>query len=159
MPDAIIGFRRDKKGDAMEHPIKDDFFLEFKAIYNINNEFTDYILINTSSGFKSLSGKEADKLLGISICDLIIGEGGFIPGGRNLYYHMIPNTKRKLEIYFEPTNSWYMVDIFSDKKDKLLVFYSNITRLKENMKNTDLKANEKVSNDEKTMYFHKDSCP
>ena len=116
--------------DVMEYPIKDDFFLKFKALFNEKNQFLDYILVDTSEGFKSLSGKEADKLIGKKLSDLVVTEGNFIPGGKEIYYHMLPNTKRKFERYIKELDRWYFINIFSDKKDYMLVFYSNISKLR-----------------------------
>ncbi len=129
--------------NKMEYPIKDDFFLKFKAILNDKNEFIDYILVDTSSGFISLSGKSPDKLIGRRLSDLIITDGDFIPGGKELFYHMIPNTKRKFERYIADLDKWYFISMFSDKRDSLLIFYTNISKLKEKSNN----RHESVAND------------
>ncbi len=114
----------------MEYPAKGDFFLKFRALYNGKKEFLDYVLIETSKDFKSLSGKSPDKLIGKKLSELVVTEGDFIPGEKEIYYQMIPNINRKFGSYIESLDKFYLITVFSDSKDYMLVFYSDISKLK-----------------------------
>lgn len=44
---------------------------------------------------------------------------------------MIPKTRRKFERYIKGLDRWYLISIFSDEKDYLILFYTDITKMKE----------------------------
>lgn len=117
----------------MEYPARHDFFLSFKALFNSRGEFIDYILINFSENFKIVdSNKRPEQLIGKRLSELFIENEDNILG--ELYYHMLPNTRRKFERYIEKLDRWYLINIFSDDKNYLILFYTDITKLKSEIK-------------------------
>lgn len=114
----------------MEFPNLNDFFLNFKAIYNEKDEFIDYILLDLSDNFTRIFGIKSENLIGKKVSEIILLYPDTIIGLKDIYYNMIPNTRRKFELYFKEIDKWYFVNIFSDQKDYLLVFYTEITKLK-----------------------------
>lgn len=131
---------------AMEHPTKYDFFLNFKAIYNEKNEFVDYLLLDVSNNFKNIFGIKAEFLIGKKISEIVALDDNINYGIRDIYYYMIPNTRRKFEKYFEDIGRWYFINIISDEKDYLLLFFTDITKIKQETKKQDinnLKHNDK----------------
>ena len=118
----------------MEYPSKNDLFLKFKALYNDKDKFIDYILIDSSENFHDVINHNSNPILGKRISDVVLENDNDILGLKNLYFHMIPKTRRKFEIYIEGLDIWYLVNLFSDEKDYLLIFYTDITRYKNGSK-------------------------
>lgn len=114
----------------MEYPSKNDFFLKFKAIYNDHDEFIDYILIDISKNCHILIDYKNYLILGKRISEIALESKINILGLKDFYYHMIPNARRKFEIYIEELENWYLVNIFSDGKDDLVMIYTDVTRYK-----------------------------
>ena len=119
----------------MEYPSKNDIFLKFKALYNEKDKFIDYILIDNSENLLNIINYKSNPFLGKKISEIALDDQMDILGLKNLYYHMIPKARRKFEVYNEILERWYSVNIFSDERDYLLMFYSDITRYKDENKN------------------------
>lgn len=115
----------------MEYPSRYDFFLRFKAIFNEKNEFVDYLLLDVSNNFNNIFGTKAEFLIGKKISEIVALDDNINYGIKEIYYYMIPNTKRKFERYFEDIGRWYFINIISDEKDYLLVFFTDITKIKQ----------------------------
>lgn len=124
----------------MEYPSRNDFFLKFKAIYNEKNRFVDYILVDSSKNLDDIINCESITLMGKKVFEIVLENKNNILGLKELSYHMIPNTRRKFEIYNEELGIWHLVNIFSDGKDYLLIFYTDITRFKDDDKNPLIKS-------------------
>jgi len=118
------------RGDIMEHPSKNDFFMEFKPVFNEKKKFVGYILTGVSDNFKKVTNLKPENILGQRLCRLIAenGNNGIIV--EDLYYHMSPSTRRKFEKFIGCLGRWYLISIFSDEKNYLLLFYTDITRFK-----------------------------
>lgn len=118
------------RGDTMEYPSKNDFFLSFKALFNEKGQFVDYILVNVSDNFKETVNIKPELLIGRRISEIILENENIIFGIKDFYYHMIPKTRRKFENHIKELDRWYLINIFSDDKDYLTLFYSDITKIK-----------------------------
>jgi hypothetical protein len=114
----------------MEYPSKNDIFLKFKALYDGKNNFLDYILVESSENFHNVINYKSNPYLGRKISEIALEEENDILNLKNLYYHMIPKTRRKFEMYIEELETWYLVNMFSDERDYLLIFYTDISRYK-----------------------------
>lgn len=114
----------------MEYPSKYDFFLRFKALFNDNGNFIDYILVNVSDNFQNVVNIKSELILGKKISQIIAEYESSIFGIKDIYYNMIPKTRRKFEEFIDELDRWYSVNIFSDEKDYLVLFYNDITRIK-----------------------------
>lgn len=114
----------------MEYPSKNDIFLKFKVLYDEKDKFIDYILIDTSENFHNVINHKPNAFIGKRISEIVLENGNDILNLKNLYYHMIPNTRRKFEIFVEKQKRWYLVNIFSDERDYLLIFYTDIDKYK-----------------------------
>ncbi len=114
----------------MEYPSRNDFFLSFKALVNEAGHFVDYILVNVSDNFQSVTGIKAERLLGKKISEIVSGYENELYGIKEIYYNMIPKTRRKFEKYIEELDRWYLISIFSDNRDSLMLFYNDITKIK-----------------------------
>ena len=123
----------------MEYPSKNDIFIKFKALYDDKDEFIDYVLIDSSENFRNVINYKSNPIIGKKISEIVLENENDILEFKTLYYHMIPNTRRKCEIYLEKLEKWYMVNIFSDDKDYLLLFYTDITRYKNDIKRPSIK--------------------
>lgn len=123
----------------MEYPSKNDVFLKFKALYDGKDKFIDYILVDASENFYNVINYKFSPYLGRRISEIAIEENDILDL-KNLYYHMIPNTRRKFEIFIEPLETWYLINIFSNEKDYLLIFYTDINRYKKDDKKPDIKS-------------------
>lgn len=114
----------------MEYPSKNDFFLRFKALFNEKGQFVDYILVNVSDNFKETVNIKPELLIGRRISEIILENENIIFEIKDFYYHMIPKTRRKFENHIKELDRWYLINIFSDDKDYLTLFYSDITKIK-----------------------------
>lgn len=139
----------------MEYPSKYDFFLRFKALINDNGNFIDYILVNVSDNFQNVVNIKSELILGKKISQIIAEYDSSIFGIKDIYYNMIPKTRRKFEEFIDELDRWYSVNIFSDEKDYLVLFYNDITRIKKsNQSSPDF-----VSNTEEVYDLqHKPDC-
>ena len=138
----------------MERPSKFDFYIRFKALFNENGRFIDYILVEVSENFSIATKMNSERVLGLKLADLAYDVVNPILGLKGFHYHMLPNTKRKFEHYVKEVNRWYYVNLFSDKDDYLMMMYTDISKLKEEsidsyiaeFKNNELLANKKKAN-------------
>lgn len=118
----------------MEYPSKNDIFLKFKAIYDKNDRFVDYILIDSSLDFHKVIKYRIKSIIGKRVSDIVTESRNDILNLKTIYCYMIPKTKRKFEVYNEESNRWYLINIFSDEKDYLFLFYTDISRYKNSEK-------------------------
>lgn len=144
----------------MEYPSKNDFFLKFKAIFNSQGMFLDYILVSVSNNFFYSTRTKSDNIIGEKISK-IVTENNNLFGLKDFYNNMIPNTKIKFEIYIENLDRWYLVNLFSDENDYLLLIYNDITRMKDQIQNLTDNHEDYKSNvyelKEKSRIYYKDS--
>ncbi|MGE5678261.1 MAG: HD-GYP domain-containing protein [Pseudomonadota bacterium] len=114
----------------MEYPSKNDFFLNFKALVDEADHFIDYILVNLSDNFQAVTGIKSERVLGRKISEIAMEYENGIFGIKEIYYNMIPKTRRKFEKHVEDIDRWYLISIFSDNRDFLMLFYNDITKIK-----------------------------
>lgn len=115
----------------MEYPTTNDFYLKFKAIYNKNSNFIDYVLTFASENFSRVSKINTDLIIGEKLSDIVI-ENDNILGLKEIYFNMMPRAKSKYETYIENLGRWYIINVFSDKED-LIIFYCDITEIRKNL--------------------------
>ena len=114
----------------MEYPSKYDFFLRFKPIFDDKNHFVDYLLVDSSENFQSIINVKIEYLIGKRLSEIVLEYGNDVFGIKDIYYNMIPNTRRKFEKYIPQLKKLYSINIFSDDKDYLILFYNDISRIK-----------------------------
>ncbi|MDW7669427.1 MAG: diguanylate cyclase [Bacillota bacterium] len=119
----------------MEHLSKNDFFLIFKGIFNTEGYFEDYILTKTSENFHKVSGINPNEILGEKISKIAADDINKI-NLREIQKHMVPNTQRKYERYLKDLDKIYFINIFSDDRDYLIIFYTDITKYKKELEKT-----------------------
>lgn len=124
----------------MEYPSKNDIFLKFKALYDEKGKFIDYILIDSSENFHNAINHKINSIIGKKVSEIVTENRSDILNLKTLYYHMIPKTRRKFEIYDGESERWYLINIFSDEKDYLVLFYTDITRYKNGTKGPPIKS-------------------
>jgi len=115
----------------MEYPSKNDFFIRFKALINERGRFLDYVLVEVSDNFYFATGMNSDRVLGEKLSSMVIEMESPILGLKNFHYHMLPRTRRKFEHYIEEEDRWYLVSLYSDERDYLMMVYTDISRYKE----------------------------
>ncbi|MDY0255886.1 hypothetical protein [Gudongella oleilytica] len=115
----------------MEYPSKYDFFIRFKALFNEKGRFIDYILIEVSDNFSKATKITSDFILGMKLADMAIDIDSPVLGLKDFHYHMLPNTRRKFEHFVQKDNRWYLVNLYSDERDYLMMIYTDITKVKE----------------------------
>lgn len=143
----------------IEFPSKNDFFLSFKALVNEDGHFVDYILVNISDNFQAITDIKAERILGKKISEIVHEYENNLFGIKDIYYNMIPKTRRKFELHSEELDRWYLINIFSDTRDFLVLFYTDITRIKKSHEGKNSgrkKAGEVYSLEEKREYGYKD---
>ena len=114
----------------VEYPSKYDFFLMFKPIFDDKNHFVDYLLVSVSDNFQSITNIKTEYILGRKISEIVLEYGHDVLCDEDVYYNMIPNTRRKFEKYISQLHRIYSINIFSDDRDYLLLFYNDISRIK-----------------------------
>jgi diguanylate cyclase (GGDEF)-like protein len=114
----------------MEYPSQYDFFLRFKALFNDEDKFMDYVLVDVSDNFQKAAGIKSELLLGKRISEIAEEDLSDAFGMKEIYYNMIPKTRRKYEKHIEELDRWYLINLFSDDKDYLILFYNDISRFK-----------------------------
>ncbi|WP_372999533.1 HD-GYP domain-containing protein [Lutispora sp.] len=114
----------------MEYPSKYDFFLRFKPIFDNNDHFVDYLLVSVSDNFQSITGIKTEYILGRRISEIVLEYGNDVFNDKDVYYNMIPNTRRKFEKYINQLHRIYSINIFSDDRNYLILFYNDISRIK-----------------------------
>lgn len=114
----------------MEYPSKNDFFLNFKALVDEAGHFIDYILVSLSDNFQAVTGIKSECVLGRKISEIVMEYENGIFGIKEIYYNMIPRTRRKFEKHVADLDRWYLISIFSDNRDFLILFYNDITKIK-----------------------------
>lgn len=118
----------------MEYPSKNDIFLKFKALYDENDKFQDYVLVDASENFHNVIDHKVRSLIGKKVIEIVTGSLDDTLNLKTIYFHMLPLTRSKYEVYNEESERWYLISIFSDEKDYLFLFYSEITRYKKGIK-------------------------
>ncbi|MBP1927314.1 diguanylate cyclase (GGDEF)-like protein [Sedimentibacter acidaminivorans] len=118
----------------MEYPSINDFYLKFKAIYNEDGNFVDYILVYISETFNIATDIFPEELIGRKISDIVI-YGGDKLCLKELYFNIIPKNSGKHEIYIKDLGRWYLVNIFTDKslrsnsEETMMMYYSDMTSI------------------------------
>ena len=118
----------------MEYPSKNDFFIRFKALINERGRFIDYVLVEVSDNFYFATGMNSDRVLGEKLSSMVIEMENPILGLKNFHYHMLPRTRRKFEYYIKEEDRWYLVTLYSDERDYLMMVYTDISRYTEGLK-------------------------
>lgn len=113
-----------------EQPSKFDFFIRFKALFNNNGRFVDYVLVNTSDNFYKATNLNIEFILGKKISEIVEDFERDVLGIKDIFYNMIPKTIRRFEKHIDEFDRWYLINIFSDDKDYLIVFYNDISKIK-----------------------------
>lgn len=129
----------------MEYPSGNDFFLSFKSLISYEGNFDDYMLIKASNNFHNVTNIKAELILGRKISDIILEYENELFGIKEIYYNMIPKTRRKFEKYFPDIDRWYLISIFSDDRESLIVFYNDITKIKKSKVSFSHTSKENVS--------------
>ena len=124
----------------MEYPSRNDIFLKFKAIYDENDKFVDYILIDSSKNFNNIMNHKIKSIIGKKISEIVTESRNDILNLKDIYCHMIPKVRRKFEVYNSESESWYLINIFSDEKEYLFLFYTDITKYKHGTKGPPIKS-------------------
>jgi len=115
----------------MEYPSKNDFFIRFKALINERGRFLDYVLVEVSDNFYFATGMNSDRVLGEKLSSMVIEMENPVLGLKNFHYHMLPRTRRNFEHYIEEEDRWYLVTLYSDERDYLMMVYTDISKYKE----------------------------
>lgn len=124
----------------MEYPSKNDIFLKFKALYDEKDKFLDYVLIDSSEVFHNVINHKINSIIGKKLSAIVMENKNDVLNLKTLYYHMIPKTRRKFEVYNEESEKWYLINIFSDERDYLFLFYTDISRYKISTKGPPIKS-------------------
>ena len=124
----------------MEYPSKNDIYLVFKALYNEKEKFSDYILINSSYNFHNVFNHKINSMIGKKLSEIITEDKEDELSMKVIYYHMIPKARRKFEVYNADKGRWYLINIFGNEKDELLLFYTDITKYKIKCKKPQIKS-------------------
>ena len=117
--------------NIMEYSTKNDFILQFKALFNKEGEFQDYILIKNSNNFFDISNIKPENVMGKKMSEIVIANEDHILGIKELYYHMVPKANRKFDRYIDELDRWYSITIYSDDRDYLILFYTDISEIKD----------------------------
>lgn len=117
----------------MEYSAKNDFYIKFKGLFNEKRKFIDYMLVDTSTNFNYATGLKAEALIGERISRLIT-ENEYLFGLEELYINLIPYANRRYELYIETIGRWYMISIFADEVQNLILVYTDITDIKNKIK-------------------------
>ena len=120
-----------KGGISVEYPSKNDFYIRFKALFTENGRFLDYILIEVSDNFSQAARVSSEYILGMKLADMVMDIESPILGLKDFHYHMLPKSRRKFEHYVQRLNRWYLVNLYSDERDYLMLVYTDITKVKE----------------------------
>lgn len=138
----------------MEYPSSYDFFLRFKSLLDNKGFFLDYILTGASSNLQRITTINANKIIGRKLSEITIEYESELFGLNDIYYNAIPKSRKKFEKYIGKLDKWYSITLFSDEKDYLFIFYSDITRIK-NQTKTIVNVNSKYEDeiDKKTLCY------
>jgi len=115
----------------MEYTCINDFYLKFKAIYNNDGNFTDYMMIYTSETFNVATNIIPEELIGMKISDIIVNYDDNL-SLRELYFNILPGKSGKHEVYIKNVGRWYLVNIFTDKnygEETMIMYYSDMTNI------------------------------
>ncbi|MGE5676640.1 MAG: HD-GYP domain-containing protein, partial [Pseudomonadota bacterium] len=106
--------------------------------------------------FQTVTGIKAERVLGRRISEIVLEYENGIFGIKDIYYNMIPKTRRKFEKHVEDLDRWYLISIFIDDRDFLMLFYNDITKIKKSKESgTDNRksGSEVLSLEEKREFF------
>ncbi|MDX9916791.1 MAG: hypothetical protein RBT15_02095 [Gudongella sp.] len=115
----------------MEHPSKNDFFIRFKALFTEKGRFIDYILIEVSNNFSQAAHMSSDPILGMKLADMVMEIDNPILGLKDFHYQMLPGARRKFEHFVSKYNRYYLINLYSDENDYLMMVYTDVTKVKE----------------------------
>ncbi len=115
----------------MEYPTLNDFYLKFKAIYDNNGYFVDYVLIYIGETFYTATNIVPEKLIGRKLSDIAVYEGDKLCL-KELYLDIIPQNRGKHEVYIKELKRWYLVNMFTDRsysEETMIMYYSDMTSI------------------------------
>ncbi len=140
----------------MEYPSSNDYYLKFNALSSNNGLGKDYILDKISSNFTKATNIKKECILGKKLSEIISEYENNIIGLKEIYDSTIPKTGKKFEKYIKEKDKWYIINLFSDEKNNVLVFYNDITRIKESGIMTEKKIKDESSKPEKSLISYRD---
>ncbi len=145
----------------MEYPAA-DFYLKFKAIYNKEGNFIDYVLVYISDMFYEIAKIEPKQLLGKKFSEIVVDNADKLYF-KEIYLSMVPNAKLKCDIYIDELERWYLINIFTDKgndEDYVMVHYTDVTDIKLNIRKQEIVSddiqNEIITLKDKVRLYYRD---
>lgn len=117
----------------MEYSSNNDFFLNFKPIYGEEKEIVDYTLVECSENFYNVINVEANEIIGKKISQIAL-RYNHILGLEDCYFSVISKAGKKFEVYNEEFNTWHFINIYKDDQDHLLLIYTDITLIEEELR-------------------------
>lgn len=136
----------------MEYPSMNDFFLKFKPFYDEKNVINDYILVESSENFYNVIKCQPNGFIGKKISE-IVSEYNHILGLEDYYFSTITKAGRRFELYNEKSDTWYFINIYKDDEDNLILFYSDITMIEEELR----KQRQDILDNNLKTYCYKDN--
>lgn len=99
-------------------------------MFDKNGKFIDYIFENFSDNLENLFHVQKESIIGKKITDFILEhEDEKVLDFKEIFYNMIPKTRKKFIKYIFNINRWYLISIFSDEKEYMLVVFNDITNI------------------------------
>ncbi len=145
----------------MEYPAN-DFYFKFKAIYNKEGNFIDYVLIYISSSFYKVTKIDPKQLLGNKLSDIVVDNAGRLCL-KDIYINMIPKKSFKMDRYIDELDKWYLIHVFSDESidsDSLFICFADIDDIKKNVQKnigeSDMDAGNVINFKDKARLYYKD---
>jgi len=128
----MVSLQKEKKLEVinMECKVNTDFYFSFIPIYNDENKFSDFILIEVSDNFEeifNLNDIDNNPIVGKRISDIIFYFNDFFPSFKEVYYKLLPESNKKYKKYIYELNNYYLINMFATADLKTYLYFSDIS--------------------------------
>ncbi|MEE9524830.1 MAG: GAF domain-containing protein, partial [Thermodesulfovibrionales bacterium] len=102
-----------------------------KIVVNRNNKPVDYIFLEVNDTFQRYTGLKRKDILGKKVSEVIPGIRDAEPDLISLYGKVaLTGKEAKFDLYFEPFDKWYYVNVYCPQKGYFIAIFEEITERK-----------------------------
>lgn len=124
----MVLYKKDKSEVViMECKSNNDFYFSFIPIFNNNNEFSDFLLMDVNDSFVDLFNIEKDKIVGKKVTDIIVNFHDFFPSFKYIYYNMTPGNNKKYRKYLVELKKNYLINVFTLTDFRTYIYFSDLS--------------------------------
>ena len=108
-------------------------FAYCRMIFDDQGNPVDFVYLQVNDAFEKLTGLKKEVVVGKKVTKSIPGIKEAHPELFEIYGRVaVSGTGEKFELFFKPLNTWFLISVYSQKKNFFVAIFENITERKAN---------------------------